>query len=104
MYNKNFNGDNGLATLKFKYNDDSYGLWNTWDEMISYWAIFYNNSKAAADSHFRKYAYGCVCDKNGYEIAYSKKTGPLTAKEKAELMAEAVNVYDGKPAEIGVEA
>ena len=92
MENKTFNGDKGLAShkteLRFKYTDSSYGLFNNWNELIDYWAPYYDN-KADADRHFRNTAYGVAVSKDGTQIMSAPVSGPLSTNQKADLMARA---------------
>lgn len=92
MNNNNENGVKGLANrYEFKYSDGNMGLYNSWDEMIDFWAPYYD-SKADADRHFRKYAYGVAVLKNkanNTEIMAAPVSGPLTASQKKDLITRA---------------
>lgn len=92
MNNNNENGDNGLANHKtelyFSYSDGAGCLYETWDEMVSYWAEEYG-SKAAADKHFRKAGYGVIHNETSTPIMSAPVSGPLTKSQKADLMARA---------------
>lgn len=89
MENKTFNGVKGLANqLQFKYSDGNMGLYNSWDEMIDFWAPYYD-SKADADRHFRNSGYGVVVTKDGTPIVSASCPGPLSNVQKAELVDKA---------------
>ena len=115
MYNKNSMGEITAqkpevqsevkilySDLRFKYDDDSRGLFDNWDDLLNFWSPYYGG-KAGADRHFRTRAYGCICDKWGYAIAVSEKNGPLNSAERSELMASAIKDYSGRPVEIGIQ-
>lgn len=86
MNKNNEKGVKGLANqLQFKYSDGNMGLYNSWDEMIDFWAPYYD-SKADADRHFRRTAYGVTLLKDGAPIVQAACPGPLTANQKAELI------------------
>ena len=99
MDNKTFNGDKGLANHKtelyFSYSDGAGRLYETWDEMVSYWAEEYG-SKAAADKHFRKAGYGVIHNEASTPIMSAPVSGPLTKSQKAELMAKAAEYINNR--------
>lgn len=92
MYNNNDNGVKGLANHKtelyFSYSDGAGRLYETWDEMVSYWAEEYG-SKDAADKHFRKAGYGVIHNEASTPIMSAPVSGPLTKSQKADLMTRA---------------
>ena len=90
MDNKTFNGQISVATsaLSFKYSDGNFGLFNNWNELLYFWAPYYD-SKADADRHFRNTAYGVAVAKDGTPIMSAPVCGPLSANQKADLMTRA---------------
>lgn len=96
MNNKTFNGQISVAAsaLSFKYSDSNFGLFNNWNELIDFWAPYYDN-KADADRHFRKTAYG-VAVIGGTEIMDAPVSGPLNKSQKAELMAKAAEYINNR--------
>lgn len=92
MYNNSDNGVNGPANHKtelyFSYSDGAGRLYETWDEMVSYWAEEYG-SKDAADKHFRKAGYGVIHNEASTPIMSAPVSGPLTKSQKADLMTRA---------------
>lgn len=96
MNNKTFNGQNSAATsaLCFQYSDGNFGLFNSWDALLEFWATYYD-SKADADRHFRKTAYGAAVAKDGTEIMVAPVSGPLTIAQKKDLMTRAYKYVTG---------
>lgn len=92
MYNNSDNGVKGLANHKtelyFSYSDGAGRLYETWDELVSYWAEEYG-SKAAADKHFRKAGYGVIHNEASTPLIKAPVSGPLTTNQKADLMTRA---------------
>lgn len=98
--NKIHNNDvNGLVSLKtelyFSYSDGTGRLYETWDEMVSYWAEEYG-SKAAADKHFRKDGYGVIHNEASTPIMTAPVSGPLTKAQKSDLMTRAAEYINNR--------
>ena len=89
MNNMIQNGQISVATsaLKFKYSDGNHGLFNSWSDMIDFWAPYYD-SKADADRHLRLKAYGVAVSKDT-EIMAAPVSGPLSTEQKADLINRA---------------
>ena len=97
MEQKNNNGQNSVATsaLKFKYSDGNFGLFNNWNDLLAFWAPYYDYNWAGTDRHFRKTAYG-VAVIGGTEIMDAPVSGPLTKSQKADLMARAAEYISNR--------
>lgn len=96
MEKKNLNGQNSAATsaLRFQYSDGNFGLFNSWDALLDFWAPYYDG-KSGADRHFRKTAYGAAVTKDGTEIMVAPVSGPLTTSQKKDLMTRAYEYVTG---------
>ena len=81
---------NGKAVgLKFRYESGDDTIWSNWNDLVKYWASYYD-SAADADRHLRRTVAGAILTKGGLTILQAKKCGPLTEQEKEAMFAEAV--------------
>lgn len=76
--------------VKFRYESGDDTLWSNWRALVKYWAPYYD-SAADADRHLRRSVFGAILTTGGLTIFQAKKSGPLSAQEKEELLAEAVS-------------
>ena len=80
---------NGNAVgLKFRYESGDDTLWSNWNDLVKYWAPYYD-SAADADEHLRRTVPGAIITSGGLTILQANKCGPLTSKEKRDLLEEA---------------
>ena len=86
---KTINIHNETIPLIFRYESGDDTLWSNWNDLVKYWAPYYD-SFADADQHLRRTVPGAVLTSGGLTIVQAKHCGPLTAKEKDELFAEAI--------------
>lgn len=75
----------GAAALRFQYSDGSMGLFNSWNAMVEFWTPYYA-SRADADRHLRRIAYGCLVAKDGTPVRRYSHNGPLNAQEKSQFI------------------
>ena len=74
--------------VKFRYESGDDTLWSNWNDLVKYWAPYYD-SAADADEHLRRTVPGAIITAGGLTILQARKCGPLTSKEKRALLEEA---------------